>query len=152
MNRRSFFKTFAAFVATAAVFPRETLKYVAPEPAAQPLLSWIPCDGRLLRRSDYPELFRLLENKFGGDDPIEGTFCVPDIRGHGNYSIVSKDTQGLPIGMMVATYANIDVVIKANDKDDGVTIGTIRSRGYSLPPNARPDAFRRDAVRPAPTA
>lgn len=110
MNRRSFFKTFAAFVATAAVFPREALNYATPEPIAEPLIGFIPCDGRVLRRMDYPELFKVIENFYGGDDAIEGSFCVPDLKptrpveGYVHvtqWSINASGQYGMPVGMII---------------------------------------------------
>jgi len=50
---------------------------------------WLPCDGRLLRVSDYPALFTLLGKTYGGDGVQ--TFALPDLRGRvpihrgGNY-------------------------------------------------------------------
>lgn len=38
----------------------------------------LPCDGRLLEREEYPELYEVLDNKFGGD---ETQFNLPDLRG-----------------------------------------------------------------------
>jgi hypothetical protein len=40
----------------------------------------IPIDGRPLSRDEFPELFRVIANKYGGDEEA-GTFNVPDLRG-----------------------------------------------------------------------
>ncbi|MBI9050198.1 MAG: phage tail protein [Anaerolineaceae bacterium] len=40
---------------------------------------WLPCDGRLLQISEYPELFQLLRTTYGGDGVT--TFGIPDLRG-----------------------------------------------------------------------
>lgn len=43
--------------------------------------SWIICDGRALSRMDYPELFAVIGEHFGGDGPEGDEFNVPDLRG-----------------------------------------------------------------------
>lgn len=40
---------------------------------------WAACDGTLLQRGDYPSLFFLLGNRYGGDGT--STFALPDLRG-----------------------------------------------------------------------
>lgn len=40
---------------------------------------WLPCDGRTLLISNYPILFQVLSNRFGGDGV--STFSLPDLRG-----------------------------------------------------------------------
>lgn len=40
---------------------------------------WMICDGRELKLSDYPELFRAIGNTFGGNG--ESLFRIPDLRG-----------------------------------------------------------------------
>lgn len=39
--------------------------------------SWLPCDGRQLRRQQYPYLYQLLGNTYGGDAV---NFNLPDLR------------------------------------------------------------------------
>jgi hypothetical protein len=39
---------------------------------------WLPCDGRSVLRSAYPELFKALGTAFGSDDSL--TFKLPDLR------------------------------------------------------------------------
>lgn len=41
---------------------------------------WLPCDGRELTASAYPELFAVLGGAWG-QSPEEGTFRLPDLRG-----------------------------------------------------------------------
>jgi len=41
---------------------------------------WIPCDGRPLLKSSYPQLFSLLGTTFGGGDGVY-SFNIPDLRG-----------------------------------------------------------------------
>jgi microcystin-dependent protein len=43
-------------------------------------VGWIPCDGRVLPNTRFPELARVLATRFGGDVARE-TFAVPDLRG-----------------------------------------------------------------------
>lgn len=40
---------------------------------------WKACDGQELKKADYPELFKLLLNTYGGDGIT--TFKLPDLRG-----------------------------------------------------------------------
>lgn len=49
------------------------VKPAPPIVASAPLPDWLPCDGRLIRSADYPELFRAI----GGG---ETTFQLPDLR------------------------------------------------------------------------
>jgi microcystin-dependent protein len=37
--------------------------------------AWLPCDGRLLQAADYPALFALVGNRFGGDGLVD--FALP---------------------------------------------------------------------------
>lgn len=41
---------------------------------------WIPCDGRVLPRSEYPDLFNMIGTTYGEGDGIY-TFNIPDLRG-----------------------------------------------------------------------
>lgn len=40
---------------------------------------WLPCDGRMLSRSEFPELFNVIGFTFGGDN--KDIFKIPDLRG-----------------------------------------------------------------------
>ena len=40
---------------------------------------WLPCDGRQLQISEYPDLFRVIRFTFGGDK--KESFFLPDLRG-----------------------------------------------------------------------
>ncbi len=40
---------------------------------------WMACDGTVLQRSQYPALWNVLSNKYGGDGRT--TFALPDLRG-----------------------------------------------------------------------
>lgn len=50
-----------------------------PYAAGSAPVDWAPCDGRLLMRADYPQLFDLIGTTYGGDGVT--TFAVPDLRG-----------------------------------------------------------------------
>ena len=45
--------------------------------SANRLRYWLPCDGRPLTRSDFSDLFRVIEYKYGGDGG--STFKLPDL-------------------------------------------------------------------------
>ena len=48
---------------------------------------WLPCDGRTLNAADYPELWRIIGNEYGGNGAesssgvFSGNFKLPDYRG-----------------------------------------------------------------------
>lgn len=42
--------------------------------------NWLPCDGRAVAISDYPQLFVAIANTYG-PPPAEGQFVLPDLRG-----------------------------------------------------------------------
>ena len=46
---------------------------------SRPPDGWAPCDGQLLKITDYPPLFSLLGTTYGGDGHT--TFGLPDLRG-----------------------------------------------------------------------
>lgn len=39
---------------------------------------WLQCDGKQHDISSYPDLFKIIGNRYGGDG--KSTFCVPDLR------------------------------------------------------------------------
>jgi hypothetical protein len=41
---------------------------------------WLPCDGRSVKQSDYPDLYQTIGGAFGKDER-GGTFDLPDLRG-----------------------------------------------------------------------
>lgn len=41
---------------------------------------WVECAGQSLKRSDFPDLFRLIGDNWGSSDG-QNTFCLPDLRG-----------------------------------------------------------------------
>jgi microcystin-dependent protein len=40
---------------------------------------WLPCDGRMLRRDSYPELYKVLGVKYGDGDGSNIAFNLPNI-------------------------------------------------------------------------
>lgn len=38
---------------------------------------WLPCDGRMLRRHDYPELFKVISTIYGDGDGSNTAFNLP---------------------------------------------------------------------------
>lgn len=75
-TRRGFIAGALALLAAPAVVRAESLMPVRRVFVAQGL---IPCDGRMLRRADYPMLFAALGGMYGAPSPA--TFKVPDLRG-----------------------------------------------------------------------
>jgi microcystin-dependent protein len=45
----------------------------------EPPPGWLPCDGQVLTRTQYPNLFTVLGTLYGGDG--HETFCLPDLQG-----------------------------------------------------------------------
>lgn len=41
--------------------------------------AWLPCDGRELKKEQYPDLCAVIKDIYGG--PSENTFFLPDLRG-----------------------------------------------------------------------
>ena len=75
LTRRIFLAGLGATLAAPAIVRAHVLMPVrsifVPEPT-------LPCDGRVLRARDYPDLFAVLRHRYGGAGP---TFRVPDMRG-----------------------------------------------------------------------
>jgi microcystin-dependent protein len=58
--------------------------------------NWLLCDGSMLNREAYPELFEAIGTSFGTDGP--GNFYIPDLRGR---VIVGQDTSDADFGLGV---------------------------------------------------
>lgn len=56
--------------------------------------NWLLCDGSMLNREAYPELFEAIGTSFGTDGP--GNFYIPDLRGR---VIVGQDTSDADFGI-----------------------------------------------------
>jgi len=56
--------------------------------------NWLICDGSMLNREAYPELFNAIGTSFGTDGP--GNFYIPDLRGR---VIVGQDTSDADFGI-----------------------------------------------------
>ena len=57
-----------------------TAGFIAAYAGANPPTGWLPCDGRAVKRSDYPELFEAIGTAYGEGDGST-TFNLPDLRG-----------------------------------------------------------------------
>jgi hypothetical protein len=105
LSRRSFFLGAGALVAApsivraASLMPVRMPKFV-PEP-------WLVCDGRAVLKSQYPDLYGVLGNVWGGDG--QTTFNLPDLRGFApqpmlfirnqvEHLISASDKPGFPAG------------------------------------------------------
>ncbi len=82
-SRRSFlFGLGAALAAPSIVRADSLMRILAPKPEIiipylEPVLDWVPCDGRVLHRALYSELFDVIGTVFGSGDQ-EGMFKMPD--------------------------------------------------------------------------
>ena len=47
---------------------------------------FLPCDGRMLRRKNYPDLFKVIKTKYGDADGSNTAFNLP---------LMSSETQGI---------------------------------------------------------
>jgi hypothetical protein len=50
-------------------------------PVGEVSAKWLPCDGRLLSRQLYSDLFSILGDGYGPNNSDEQVFAVPDFRG-----------------------------------------------------------------------
>lgn len=84
MKRRAFITGLAAAFAAPAIVRAEVLMPVRklilpPHPSLMPeALAWIPCDGRVLSRALYADLFKVIGIQFGRGDGLT-TFGVPNL-------------------------------------------------------------------------
>lgn len=46
---------------------------------SHPPIGWLPCDGRTVKIREYPDLYTVVGDTFGGNGKT--TFCLPDLRG-----------------------------------------------------------------------
>lgn len=74
ISRRSFFLGAGALVAAPSIVRASSLMPVkfVPEP-------WLVCDGRAVLKAQYPDLFQVIGNMWGGDG--QKSFNLPDLRG-----------------------------------------------------------------------
>jgi microcystin-dependent protein len=67
---------------------------------------WALCDGSLLETNQYPELFFLISNKFGGNGV--NTFALPDLRGRTIiHSGKGPDLKSRPLGAVFGTETHV---------------------------------------------
>ena len=111
ISRRSFFLGAGALVAAPSIVRASSLMPVkvpafVPEP-------WLVCDGRAVLKTQYPDLFRVIGNMWGGDGRT--TFNLPDLRGmlssdcrqpgaHVAHVISTKDHPMCPTGFLTMRY------------------------------------------------
>lgn len=107
-SRRGFLIGAASLLAAPAIVRVESLMPV--RAIRDPVLGFVPCDGRVLFRASYPDLFASIGTTYGGDGVT--TFAVPDLRGAAiRYSetgpvktlpyevvILSRENAGWPAG------------------------------------------------------
>lgn len=100
--------------------------------------NWLICDGSMLNRAAYPELFKAIGTSFGTDGP--NNFYIPDLRGR---VIVGQDTSDADFGIGLTggekthtlnvsempshTHNNQMAVFYDIDKNYGLTQGTLYS-------------------------
>lgn len=88
MNRRRFLTALASAIAAPTALTKAATKLTAhagrwefpTAEVAEPLLGYVPCDGRALSRKAYAQLFSVLGELYGPGDG-ETTFNIPDLRG-----------------------------------------------------------------------
>lgn len=61
--------------------------------------NWALCDGSILNIKDYPALYSLIENRYGGSNE-QLTFALPDLRANTVEPVPSSD----PLGYVVMSY------------------------------------------------
>lgn len=60
--------------------PSLTAGFIAAYAGAEPPAGWLACDGRAVKRSEYPELFAAIGTAYGVGDGST-TFNLPDLKG-----------------------------------------------------------------------
>ena len=59
---------------------------------------FLPCDGRMLRRKNHPELFKVIKTKYGDADGSNTAFNLP---------LMTSETQGIHYIICVDTTNNV---------------------------------------------
>lgn len=49
-------------------------------PGVYEINGWLYCAGQLLPAADFPELYKAIGNKYGGDADTKETFALPDLQ------------------------------------------------------------------------
>ena len=97
---------------------------------------WLICDGTLLNKTDYPELFNAIGYSFGGEEG-GSTFGLPDLRGRVPLGLKETDTDfngmGLTGGEKTHTLTIDEMPSHGHnymvEETDGDTFGTSRNVG-----------------------
>jgi hypothetical protein len=69
----------------------------------------IPCDGRLLRVSDYPDLFNVIRNCYGGDGIT--TFALPNLNANIHVSNPNKVGKTNCISMVAQLFQRVSFAL-----------------------------------------
>lgn len=112
-SRRAFlFGATAALAAPSIVRAESLMKLWVPKPILQPALAWVPCDGRVLDRTVYAELFKIIGTIYGAPDgktfnapsrlsyahevsPLQGSIGI-------EYVVRAMPDQMTPVGVVLA--------------------------------------------------
>ncbi len=62
-------------------------------------VGWARCEGQFLRIAEYPDLYRVIGYRFGGDARI--VFALPDLRGHAPMHVDPQGERGNEVGERV---------------------------------------------------
>ncbi len=92
---------------------------------------WLPCDGRVVTRNDYPELFNVIGTAFGNGTDVR----VPDLRGRflrgtdrDQAEIRIRDHAALRLaGMVVTSRARCKTMSSSDTRTNTVTSPPWRS-------------------------
>lgn len=82
--------------------------------------NWAFCHGQILNISDYPDLYAVIGNKFGGDVNA-GTFALPDKRGR--VAVCAGQGSGL---------SNYDLAATGGKEKVTLTIAEIPAHGHKV--------------------
>jgi microcystin-dependent protein len=85
---------------------------------SHPPIGWLPCDGRIVKIREYPDLYTVVGDTFGGNGKT--TFALPDLRGrvvvgtgHGN-NLTPRDL-GQSFGAETVTIDLDHMPLKSSD-------------------------------------
>ena len=97
VTRRQFLKT--TFAAGAVVATAPHVIAAGPVPVAE-YANWLPLEGQLLSRTQYPELFATIGDVYGKGDGLT-TFALPDLRSAIDYSLADTEADVNPEPILV---------------------------------------------------
>lgn len=79
--------------------PPLTAGFIAAYAGANPPAGWLACDGRAVKRADYPELFAAIGTAYGAGDG-KTTFKLPELRARFALGVDANH----PLGSMAGEY------------------------------------------------